>query len=377
MKKMLSWVVAFVTLWGSALCAQDIAGNWQGTLQAPDRSLRTILKVSKTDKGGWSAKFYSIDQGAQAINVPAVTVDGSTFTFTIDQIGGSYVGKLSADGSSVVGTWTQGSMPLPLTLVRATKETAWEIPAPPPPPKMMAADANPSFDVATVKPSDPNNQGKGFGVRGRNFSTRNTSLVDLIEFAYDVHAKQIVGAPDWVDKDKYDIAAVPDKDGTPSYEQWKGMLQKLLAERFKLTFHKEKRELSVYVLTVGKGGPKNITKSESTAPGFSIPIHPAPGGIMMSMINATMTNFAVFGLQSGVLDRPVLDQTGLTDKFDFNVTWTPDDSQFGGHMKVPPSDNPAPNLFTAIQEQLGLKLEAVKAPADVMVIDHVEKPSEN
>jgi len=376
-KKMLSWVVAFVTLWGSALCAQDIAGNWQGTLQAPDRSLRTILKVSKTDKGGWSAKFYSIDQGAQAINVPAVTVDGSTFTFTIDQIGGSYVGKLSADGSSVVGTWTQGSMPLPLTLVRATKETAWEIPAPPPPPKMMAADANPSFDVATVKPSDPNNQGKGFGVRGRNFSTRNTSLVDLIEFAYDVHAKQIVGAPDWVDKDKYDIAAVPDKDGTPSYEQWKGMLQKLLAERFKLTFHKEKRELSVYVLTVGKGGPKNITKSESTAPGFSIPIHPAPGGIMMSMINATMTNFAVFGLQSGVLDRPVLDQTGLTDKFDFNVTWTPDDSQFGGHMKVPPSDNPAPNLFTAIQEQLGLKLEAVKAPADVMVIDHVEKPSEN
>ena len=374
---MLSWVVAFVTLWGSALCAQDIAGNWQGTLQAPDRSLRTILKVSKTDKGGWSAKFYSIDQGAQAINVPAVTVDGSTFTFTIDQIGGSYVGKLSADGSSVVGSWTQGSMPLPLTLVRATKETAWEIPAPPPPPKMMAADANPSFDVATVKPSDPNNQGKGFGVRGRNFSTRNTSLVDLIEFAYDVHAKQIVGAPDWVDKDKYDIAAVPDKEGTPSYEQWKGMLQKLLAERFKLTFHKEKRELSVYVLTVGKGGPKNITKSESTAPGFSIPIHPAPGGIMMSMINATMTNFAVFGLQSGVLDRPVLDQTGLTDKFDFNVTWTPDDSQFGGHMKVPPSDNPAPNLFTAIQEQLGLKLEAVKAPADVMVIDHVEKPSEN
>jgi uncharacterized protein (TIGR03435 family) len=376
-KKMLLWVVVFFTLSGSALLAQDIAGNWQGTLQAPDRSLRTILKVSKTDKGGWSAKFYSIDQGAQAINVPAVTVDGSTFTFTIDQIGGSYVGKLSADGSSVVGTWTQGSMPLPLTLVRATKETAWEIPAPPPPPKMMAADANPSFDVATVKPSNPDAQGKGFGVRGRNFSTRNTSLVALIEFAYDVHAKQIVNAPDWMDKDKYDISAVPDKEGTPSYEQWKGMLQKLLVERFKMTFHHDKRELSVYVLTVGKGGPKNITKSESTSPGFSIPIRPAPGGIMMSMSNATMTNFAVFGLQSGVLDRPVLDQTGLTDKFDFSVTWMPDDSQFGGHMKVPASDNPAPNLFTAIQEQLGLKLDAVKAPADVMVIDHVEKPSEN
>ena len=98
---------------------------------------------------------------------------------------------------------------------------------------------------------------------------------------------------------------------------------------------------------------------------------------MMSMSNATMTNFAVFGLQSGVLDRPVLDQTGLTDKFDFSVTWMPDDSQFGGHMKIPPSDNPAPNLFTAIQEQLGLKLDAAKAPVEVFVIDRVEKPSEN
>ncbi len=154
---------------GRGIAGAGYCGDWQGTLQAPDRSLRTILKVSKTDKGGWSAKFYSIDQGAQAINVPAVTVDGSTFTFTIDQIGGSYVGKLSADGSSVVGTWTQGSMPLPLTLVRATKETAWEIPAPPPPPKMMAADADPSFDVATVKPSDPDAQGKGFGVVGGIF----------------------------------------------------------------------------------------------------------------------------------------------------------------------------------------------------------------
>jgi uncharacterized protein (TIGR03435 family) len=170
---------------------------------------------------------------------------------------------------------------------------------------------------------------------------------------------------------------VPDSEGAPSYEQWKAMVQKLLADRFKLTFHHDKKELSVYVLTVGKNGPKNIAKSESTAPGFSIPIMPTPGGIMMAMRNATMTNFAVFGLQGAVLDRPVLDQTGLTDRFDFTLKWMPDDSQFGGRMRVPPSDNPAPGLFTAIQEQLDLKLDATKAPADVLVIDHVEKPSEN
>ena len=97
----------------------------------------------------------------------------------------------------------------------------------------------------------------------------------------------------------------------------------------------------------------------------------------MIMRNATMTNFAVFGLQGAVLDRPALDQTGLTDRFDFILTWMPDDSQFGGRMHPPASDNPAPGLFTAVQEQLGLKLDAVKAPADVMAIDHVEKPSSN
>jgi uncharacterized protein (TIGR03435 family) len=354
----------------------DIAGDWQGTLQA-GKSLRIILKIMKTDKG-WGGKMYSIDQGAQPINVSSVVLDGSALRYSVDLIGGNYEGTLSADGNSILGNWTQGPNPLPLTLVRATKETAWEIPVPPPPPKPMAADANPSFEVATIKPSKPEAQGKGFRVNGRNFATINTSLDDLIEFAYDVHAKQIISGPEWLDKDKYDLAAVPDKEGSPSYEQWKSMVQKLLADRFKLTFHHDKKELSVYVLSVGKGGPKNVTKSESPAPGFSIPIRPAPGGIAMSVRNGTMTNFAVFGLQGAVLDRPVLDQTGLTDRFDFTLTWAPDESQFGGRIP-PPSENlnPPPGLFTAIQEQLGLKLDGVKAPADVMVIDHVEKPSEN
>jgi len=192
-----------------------------------------------------------------------------------------------------------------------------------------------------------------------------------------MHAKQIIGGPDWMDKDKFDVDAKTDTEGDPSYEQTKSMVRKLITERFKLTFHSDKKVMSVYVLTVESGGPKNVMKSESTAPGFSIPIMPTPGGIMMVMRNATMTNFAVFGLQGAVLDRPVLDQTGLPDRSDFTLKWTPDDSQFGGHMKAPPSDNPLPGLFTAIHEQLGLKLEATKAPANVMAIDHAEKPSAN
>jgi uncharacterized protein (TIGR03435 family) len=241
----------------------------------------------------------------------------------------------------------------------------------------MAADADPSFDVATIKPSKPDAQGKGFSLRGRTESTYNTSLAELIEFAYDVHAKQIVGGPDWIDSAKFDITGVPDKEGEPSYEQVKGMVQKLLAHRFQLKFHQEKKELSVYVLTVAKNGPKNLTKSANQRADFSIPISPAPGGVSLSVRSGTMTNFAVFGLQGAVLDRPVLDQTGLKDRFDFSLTWMPDDSQFGGHISIPPSGNSPPGLFTAIQEQLGLKLDAVKAPADVMVIDRAEKPSDN
>ena len=353
----------------------DISGDWQGTLQA-QKALRTVVRISKAEKG-WTAKFYSIDQNPTPISVTSTTTDGSTVKLVIDMIGGSYTGTLSADGNTLTGTWTQGPNPLPLTLVRATKETAWEIPAPPPPRKRMDPNADPSFDVATIKPSDPNMQGKGFNSNGRSFRTRGTTLDDLIEFAYDLHAKQIVNAPDWMDKDKFDLECTTDTEGDPSYEQTKSMLRKLIVDRFKLTFHNEKKVMSVYVLTVEPGGPKNLTKSESTAPGFSIPIQPTPGGIRLIVRNGTMTNFAVFGLQGAVLDRPVLDQTGLPDRFDFSVKWMPDESQFGGHMKAPESENPLPGLYTAMHEQLGLKLEATKAPADVMAIDKVEKPSAN
>ena len=116
-----------------------------------------------------------------------------------------------ADGKTITGTWKQGSTPLDLVLRRASKETAWEIPAPPPPPKLMAADADPAFEVATIK---PNNTGatsmQQFTLNGRNVQTRASSLQDLITFAYEVQAKQIVGAPEWISTDRYDIAAVPD-----------------------------------------------------------------------------------------------------------------------------------------------------------------------
>jgi len=191
-------------------------------------------------------------------------------------------------------------------------------------------------------------------VRGREFTTINTTLSSLLTFAYGLHPKQIVGAPAWVDTDKFDITAQPDAPGRPNDKQWKAMLQKLLTDRFQLTFHHDKKELAVYVLEVAKSGSK-LTKSQGDPNGLPGMFFRGLGNLPAA--NATMQDFAGL-LQSAVLDKPVVDQTGLSGRFDFTLNWTP-------------------GLFTAVQEQLGLKLEATKAPVDVIVIDKVEKPSAN
>jgi uncharacterized protein (TIGR03435 family) len=367
---------------GEAHARGDMAGSWQGTLEA-EKSLRLILQVSKTEKG-WSGKMYSIDQGSFSMNTSSMTLDGSAFKYAIEMINGSYQGTLSADGNSIVGIWTQGPKPLPLTLVRATKETAWEIPAPPPPPKLMAADADPSYDVVTIKPNDSGATSiQGLNWNGRHFTTRASSVNDLIKFAYGVHAKQIVGGPDWMDKERYDIDGVPDKDGMPSAIQLQTMMKKLLADRFKLTLHHEKRDLSAFVLMVGKDGQKlTPTPTERSGPLPGLGFGPAPGGLRLNVRNGTMEDFTGF-LQMLVLDRPVVDKTGITGRYDFNFVFTPDDSLFNGHPPRMPAQaadstaNVAPGFFEAIQTDIGLKLDAQKTAVDVIVIDHVERPSAN
>ena len=186
----------------------------------------------------------------------AITLGGATVKITVDAIGGSYQGKLSADGNSMIGTWTQGAASLPLNLTRATPATEWTIPEPPPPPKPMPKDANPSFEVATIKPSRADERYSFLVTRSRMLNATSTSLGDMIKFAYDLHPRQIAGGPAWLDGEKYDITGKPDTVGAPSIDQLKGMVRKLLADRFALSFHREKKELSVYAITVAKSGTK-------------------------------------------------------------------------------------------------------------------------
>ena len=361
----------------------DVLGIWQGTLHA-GRDLRLELKITQAAAGEYKATFYSVDQGGQPISVSKTTFQDGTLTFTMDAIGGKYQGKMSADGKTITGTWTQGPNPLPLNLDRANADTAWPIPEPP---KPMAADANPSFEVATIKPNNSGaTQMQGLVIQGRKFLTRASSLQDLLSFAYNVQVKQIVNGPAWIGSDRYDIEALPDAEGVPNTQQIRVMIQKLLADRFKLTFHHEQREMAAYVFEVGKTGPKlTLNQSKGNLPGLGF--GPAPDGVSLRVINGTMSDFTGF-LQILVLDRPVVDRTGLTGKYDFKCTFTPDDSQFNGHPphfpatpgadgSTPAEAAAAPSLYEAVQEQLGLKLTPEKTPVDVIVIDHVEKPSAN
>ena len=375
---------ALAALQSSALFAQTLTGTWQGALkvpQAPNGELRIVVKIAITEGDKLKADLYSIDQQTPAIPANTVSLSGSTFKMAIAALMGNFEGKLSADEKSIVGTWTQG-MPLPLTLVKATAETAWTIPEPPPPPKMMDEKAKPQFEVATIKPSDPNRPGWGINVdRSGQLHTLNTNLNDLIKFAYDMHPKQVVGAPAWIDSEKFDILGKPDLPGLPSVNQMKAMLQKLIEERFSLKFHHEKKELSVYAITVAKGGEK-LTKAENNGvpiPGFFG--RPQSG---FNVRNATIAEFASV-MQSQFMEQPVVDQTALGDtRYTFVLKFTPDPSQstgFGGApaaapAPVPDADAP-PDLFLAMQQQLGLKMGTTKAPVDVMVIDKVAKPSEN
>jgi uncharacterized protein (TIGR03435 family) len=359
--------------------AQNIVGTWQGSLKVGPQELRTVVKISIDDDKP-KAVFYSIDQQSPGFPSATFTKNGTAIKFTLPSINGSYEGTLSADGNSITGNWTQGA-PIPLNLTRATAATEWAIPEPPPPLKSMAADAAPSFEVSTIKPSKPDARFSILVNRSGMFTTTNTSLSDLIKFAYDLHPRQISGGPGWVESEKFDITGKPDVSGMPNGKQLKMLVQKLLEERFQLSFHREKKELPVYAISVTKTGAK-IAKSETDLNGLPGFAGGGPRGLLVR--NATIEEFAHM-LQANVLEKPVVDQTGFGPaRYDFTIKWTPDAARAqaaaaAASTGTSVADNPdaPPDLFTAFQQQLGLKLESAMAPVDVIVIDRVEKPSAN
>jgi uncharacterized protein (TIGR03435 family) len=234
----------------------------------------------------------------------------------------------------------------------------------------MAPEAHPSFAVATIKPHDPGERDRGIWVQGDHFDFSAASVEKLMKWAYSIQSEQIVGGPDWVRQDRYDINGRPDTEGEPDLAQQREMIAKLLADRFGLKFHRETRELPVYAIRIARSGPKLALAAhperkpieESSNGGHG------PTDRILTYNSAPISYFVM--VQQLWSDRPLVDQTGLTGKYDFVLRYTADEA----HSTDPDA---APGLFTAVQQQLGLKFEPAKAPIEVFVIDHVERPGEN
>lgn len=257
---------------------------------------------------------------------------------------------------------------------------------------LIAAAQTPTFEAASVKPNnsgDPTIMLRPFQAGGRADFT-NIPLNILLQRAYGVQNFQISGGPGWIASDRFDIVAKT--PANTSVDQLTAMLRALLEDRFKLALHRETRELPIYALVVPRAdGKLKMQRSEAdcaammTRPGPPIG-PPAPNERPVCGMNSTRPGQILAGgltmadlarRLSQILGRVVEDHTMLTGGFDFDLEWTPDQPPPLLGPQAPGYDPNGPSLFVAVQEQLGLKLEARKGPVDVLVIDHVEKPEEN
>lgn len=217
-----------------------------------------------------------------------------------------------------------------------------------------------SGEVWTIKPFR-------FDVSGSRLAVENFSLKDLITYAYDVKDYQLLGEPHWADIDRYDINAKAEGDAALTRDLARPMMQAMLADRFQLKVHHGTKEMPVYALVIAKGGPKF---KESAPDAESILRLASPGkGAVMTVTKGSMAQLASqFSNRNGV-DRPVLDKTGLTGGYDYKLEW--------GDYGAASADADVVSIFTAIQEQLGLKLEKTTAPIEVLIVDSAAKPSGN
>jgi uncharacterized protein (TIGR03435 family) len=232
----------------------------------------------------------------------------------------------------------------------------------------LARAQSPAFEVASIKPFQGLPLNVYMNTSGPRVTISEYGLPGLLMTAYQVEPWQILGGPVWMETDRFNIAANAPGESAPAPEQVRQMLQTLLADRFQLKVHREKREGPVYALVVDKKGPK-LTLSTSADSTFTL--GGGVRGVRLTFQKQTMEYLALQLSNNGGLGRKVLDKTGFTGSYDFQLNWA------AGNDGNPPPDSNEPGLFTALQEQLGLKLEPQKAPVEMLIIDRAEKPSPN
>jgi uncharacterized protein (TIGR03435 family) len=236
------------------------------------------------------------------------------------------------------------------------------------------------FEVASIRlHTGPLIVSGGINISGSRVSIPASTVSELIASAYDLKDYELEGVAEWMRSDRYDIAAEAPAGRVPTVEQAKRMLQALLAERFHLKVHQETRDKPVYALIIAKSVGKNGLRMKENPAGSGVVKFNRQGRDVTLVFMGTPIDSLInqFPRMPGI-DRPVLDETGLTGKYDFQFSLT--DVQLGMRVEqngIPAADADSATVFTALQDQLGLKLEPRKAPIQVFVVDHVDRPSEN
>jgi uncharacterized protein (TIGR03435 family) len=263
--------------------------------------------------------------------------------------------------------------------------------------QVAETDSKPQFEVASIRQAAPGSPAYRMGltfVPGGRFTVTNYTLKELIELAWEIQPFRISGGPAWIDSVRYNVSAKADHD-----IEWKEatlMIQSLLIDRFQLAIHHDAKDLPIYALILarkdGRLGPSLIqsreggcTRADSSGVQPEAGKPPKPRCDMLAVAFRLLKGTSVppdeLALALGnIVGRMVADKTGLTGNFDIDLAWTPDEGQylqFPGRPQPPPSDAAPVSIFTAVQEQLGLKLESTRGPVDILVIDRAEKPSEN
>ncbi len=234
----------------------------------------------------------------------------------------------------------------------------------------------PSFEVASIRPAHSGQNGMSIGWQPSRFNAQHTPLKNLVEDAFGVHDYQVLGAPGWLDRDRYDVdAKIDEPQHFPADPEREGrkvslMVQSMLIDRCKLKFHRTTKELPIYQLVLAKGGPR-LQEAKSNKE-FST----SNSDTQLKVTGATMPQLAE--QLSAQLNRTVLDKTGLAGKYDFTLNYAPDhDQPAPGYGQGAAQPDAGPSIFSAIQDQIGLKLVAGKGPVEMIVIDHIEPPSPN
>lgn len=364
-------VAALLLVLTQAAKAQTIVGIWQGTLSGAENP-RLTLKIGRTDEGALRGVFYRVDQNTSGLPFSDVKLAASEVNLTAVLFDVTYDAKLSADGKSMSGIWTQGKQASPLTLVLTTPEASWVQPAPARA-KPMAATADPTFEVATVKPSGPNSKAQGLRSKLRRFEANRYTVKELIKFAYDVRDRQVEGGPAWMSDQPFDLTGEPDAAGVPSIDQVRGMVKKLLAERFGLSVHMTQKMFPVYVLSLNGNTAPKLTRSDPLMNDNShITTKPMPDGQTLAVfMDMKMPEFCGI-LMNFIPGRQIVDETGLPSPYDFALSLPTQSLEHGEDAA-----DISPIFYHAVEAQLGLKLQNADRPLPVVIVTHLEQPSPN